>query len=83
MTVGAKKKINKKSGVARTSRKASPATHTPRGWTTQDGPTHTRDAAEFCVVTCVVTLASLPVSRDFAPCRSGTGEGQGTAAKVA
>src|SRR5882762_2592820 len=26
---------------------------------------------------CVVTLASMPVSEGFAPCRSGTGEGEG------
>jgi len=32
---------------------------------------------EICVVTCVVTLPSLPLSEGFTPCRSGTGEGQG------
>ena len=37
----------------------------------------------FCVVSCVVTQASLPVSRKFAHCRSGTGEAQGTANKPA
>jgi hypothetical protein len=31
---------------------------------------------QFCVVTCVVTLASLPVSGEFAPCRSGIDKGQ-------
>ena len=38
---------------------------------------------QFCVVTCVVTLASLPVSGAVDRCRSGTGEGQGTAPKAA
>jgi hypothetical protein len=31
----------------------------------------------ICVVVCVVTLASLPVSKEFGRCRSGTGKGQG------
>jgi hypothetical protein len=32
--------------------------------------------ANGCVVVCVVTLASVPVSGEFAQCRSGTGERQ-------
>ena len=32
-------------------------------------------ALGICVVTCVVTLPSLPMSREFARCCSGTGEG--------
>jgi|SRR6516162_491219 len=36
---------------------------------------------KFCVVDCVVTLASLPVSRQFTPCRSSTDDGQRTCTK--
>jgi hypothetical protein len=39
--------------------------------------------SSFCVVTCVVTLASLPVSGAVGCCHSGTGEGQETAGKPA
>ena len=38
---------------------------------------------QLCVVVCVATLASLPVSHEFALYRSGTGEWQGTATKAA
>ena len=38
---------------------------------------------KFCVVTCVVTPRSLPVSRGVGGCRSGTGEGQGQCAEPA
>jgi hypothetical protein len=46
-------------------------------------PGASRAAVEFCVVTCVVTLASLPQSEGVGRCRSGTGEGRGTAGKLA
>jgi len=38
---------------------------------------------QFCVVDCVVTLPSLPVSGAVGCCHSGTGEGQVTAGKPA
>jgi hypothetical protein len=42
-----------------------------------------RPTWRFCVVTCVLTLASLPVLGGVGRCRLGIGEGQGTACRPA